>query len=359
MDLSDLRYELARARARLQRAGTTPRVPRPGLPDGLDASLLEAVCRHHVAEPPALLEHVHLSPFKAIGGAHRVLITTPSGRRWSLIHKECRYGPEAAPGAARLGLDVGPQEYAVYTSASQDLRRFLPRVYHAEELEPGMRYRYLLEDLSPRYHKPVSPRDLRAVVAGLGAFGTALDAWAQQADVASLFHYDRGFMVRLRDLAGEIFDAYQSRSPVELPNGALLTRVLDTVATPDVHGMLPAAAVHGDLNRASVLLRDSTLKVVDWEWTGFGVPHMDLAILLEHADARTTRRGLACFTRHRPQLSVEEHAHLFHWARAATCTLVASVLAAELLAGAGPTRADRPAMLRRFLRMAVEAASGV
>ena len=348
---------IARRVARLGRLPEPP--PTPGLPAGLEQELLADVCRRVLGQDPRRASHRHLSGFKGTGGAFRVLVETTTGRPWTVFYKECRYGRDDAPGLIGHPARLGPPEFAVYGSANPEVRRFLPDVYHREELEPGVRYRYVLQDVRGAYLKPTTPDELLRAAAALRPLGRALRAWIQRSGEARLIRYDHGMMVALGAFVERALQRYATAGPDGDSIRLLpVAEMIEVLTRPEFHDHVEPTGVHGDYNRASVLLGkhpESGMKVVDWEWAGLGLPHLDLAILLERADPDLIARALQIFAGEEPGLSLAEHERLLHWSRLATCLSNAAIMAIDVLDGKVATTRDRPPYLQRLLKLATSA----
>jgi len=351
---------LRKVARRVRLLGRRPEPPPiPGLPDGLEQELLADVCRRALGEDPLRTSYRHLSGFKTAGGAYRVYVETTTDRPWTVFYKECRYGRDDAPGLIGHPATLGPPEFTVYGSADPEVRRFLPDVYHREEIEPGVRYRYVLQDVQGAYLKPATPDELLRAVAGLRPLGHALRDWIQRSGEERLIRYDHGMMVEVGAYVEEALHRYATSGPDSNAVRLLpVAEMIEVLSRPQFHDLAEPSGVHGDYNRASVLVGkhpESGMKVVDWEWAGIGLPHIDLAILLERADPDLTSRALQTFARQEPGLSYAEHERLLHWSRLATCLSNAAIMATEVLDGSVATSRDRPAYLRWLLKLATSA----
>jgi fructosamine-3-kinase len=349
MDGADLRHVVLGARRKLARLrrGSAPRSYSPGLPDGLTEELVETCCLRETDERPTEVGSLHLSPFKLSGGAYRVRIRTPSDRSVQWIYKDCRYAPADAPGLSVIPLKIGPQEFAIYRTATDNLKAFLPGVLHAEEVARGEHYRYLLEDLSLTHRKPDSPRELRRAAARVAQLHDLLTGWDMR-EPSPLVPYDATFVASVYERTRDLFAEYRRRGLGTV--GVFLSQALvDIITDQALHERHPRTVVHGDLNVASLLSSRDDMKVIDWEWTGIGQPHLDVAMLLYDARPDVERSVLAAYVQANPSLSPAEHEVGYHWARTVMFTLKAAVVVAELLADhQGKTRVDRPAHVARL-----------
>jgi thiamine kinase-like enzyme len=88
--------------------------------------------------------------------------------------------------------------------------------------------------------------------------------------------------------------------------------------------------VHGDPNPTNVLQSAAAApKFIDWEWSGRGLVHSDLACLTKSLNDRDEARALELFTGDFPQLSPGQHRQLYNQAKLARALLDASFLSAQ------------------------------
>lgn len=357
----DSPFRLARGLARrgLHRLGLRPdaRVWHRGLPPGLDPELYASIASGIVGGSVKNPSYVHLSPFKAIGGAYRIRARTEAGTTWSACFKDCRYDVDAAPGLKNLPARPGPPEYAVYARSTGRLRHVLPRVFHAEEVVSGLHYRYLLEDVSPRYSKPLTDTDIVRATRALHTLHAAASEWAHGSNDDALIRYDRQFMQQLAAYANNALEAYAGSATdrTAISSSTLLAEMLEVLADPQYPGIAEPVAIHGDFNRASLLVDSSSpdgFRVIDWEWAGIGPAHFDLARLLEKSDDGVADQALRHFAELEPSLSPEQHTRLYHWARIATSIMSAALLAVDIAESRRTPRVDRAAYLETCFRNA-------
>ena len=353
----------ARARstiAALAGRGAPRRVPTEGLPPGLDGGLLDAVCRRIRGSSPQAVRHLNLSPFKDSSGAYRLWCTTADGAQWTVIFKNNRYDHFDAPALSGLPVTIGPAEYAVYSGADAPLTELLPVAYHCAEVVPERHYQYLLEDVAGGFSKPRQPSDFLQAVARLGAVGTAFRDWAERTRPHGLITYDSGYCQALAEYADTTLDRFAAAYPESGAAKVWADRsaIRDHLTRPEYHEYAPASGVHGDFNPASILLgrSDGALKVVDWEWAGVGVAHVDLAALLFRTDEQLTRRALDDYAGRAPHLSPTEHERLFRWGQLHVGLRNAAFLAAQVLDARTSTRTDRSSYIDPLLALAASAA---
>jgi len=124
----------------------------PGLPDTISFDTLSALCLDFFSSPLMKASHQHLSAWKP-SGAYRLLLTLRNGQELRFILKEASYDQQEIPALNGLPAMPGKAEYCIYSQAAGPLEPYLPAVILAEEIIPGVRYRYILEDLSDHYHR--------------------------------------------------------------------------------------------------------------------------------------------------------------------------------------------------------------
>ena len=284
--------------------------------------------------------------------------------RWSLIFKDALYDHLDGPALSALPVTAGPTEYAVYATAAGALRDILPDVYHAAEISPSRHYQYLLEDLGGTYAKPVKPHELIRVAVSLTKVSPAVHRWATSARPGGLAAYDHAYCRALVDYAEETLSRYSELHPGSGAFDALAMwpTVRKVVTLPEPHQVQPPGGVHGDFNRASVMLppenRESAgPKVIDWEWAGIGPPHIDLAALLDDADEHVVRRAVRSYAAASPELDLSTHERLLRWAQVLMSVKNSAFLAAQLLDARTVTRIDRSRYIERLLKVALRTAT--
>ena len=97
--------------------------------------------------------------------------------------------------------------------------------------------------------------------------------------------------------------------------------------------------IHGDYNTGNLFMSNidrGQLKAVDWEWTGFGLPHIDLASYLRSAPPEVTRWAIDDFARREPDLALRAHDRLL-----SRCALERGIWDASLLANQLESDVDR------------------
>jgi len=295
-----------------------------GLPEGLSFTLLDELCREHLDRPLLRVAHTNLTVEANRSSlawkdslTYRLHLTAERDRTWTLLYKNTTYRPERVPAVAELGNPPGSPEYWVYTKAQASLARFLPEAYYCQEVSPGKQYKYLLEDLDTDYQNATTPQITLMVAAELGTFHRLLGQWAKLSGQGKLLSYDRNFSTALREQAQKTFERFSRRSVNTTVNE--ITRLWPKIAkvhnNPEFYAYQALKPIHGDFYCANILRRTAPIqvKVLDWEWAGLGVAHMDLVTLLRKATPELETQVLAIYARQNPELTLEEHTRLYRW----------------------------------------------
>lgn len=313
--------------------------------------------RHGV---PVRIDSVeHLSSWKH-AGAFRVRGATGDGRRWRVIWKEAVYGDGHIPALRGLPLRPGPPELAVYQRVGAGLDDLLPEVHRCEEVVPGVRYRYLLEDLAPECVRPGQPRLAMLAAGELPRIHAALETHRPALDDA-LLAYDGSFGAALPSYVRAALADLEGSPHAVRGVGAVLgeweTLVDAYLAGMErVHGAVAPVVIHGDANPSNIWsdrLRPRRLRLVDWEWAGVGIPHSDLVSALEGVTPDVERRALERFHDVSGARDLAEDLHAYRWCRLQRALLNAGFLANQLMRSTRESpRMGLPGVVARSLGVA-------
>lgn len=284
-------------------------------PVALDMERIKAILKAKGHRDVEWHGHRHISGWKTLG-AFRIRFKTSKGFL-KLVYKNSDYSASEIP--ALVGLDVSPGygEYFVYGSLPKCSARLIPEVYHVEEIEPGLRYRFLLEDLSTGYRKGDRTNQDRIIICdALPDLHADLNLLQDAPGVAQLPVYDQRYALHVLRYADDILRSSTEAS--DNPDlGALVGQWSEMAsayerATDWAHRKQSLSLIHGDYNPSNVLLErgQDGIKVIDFEWFGFGLPHMDLATALKGSPA-VTDRCISTFSDRLGQRSREEDRQLF------------------------------------------------
>lgn len=349
-------------RGRLGRGGAPVDVTPEALPPASTyGPALEAWAVTHLGEPAVPDRTHHVSGWKR-GGAFRLEGKTASGRTWTLVWKEARYDDADLPALAGLSVRPGPPEYTVYAGGGPALRALLPEVHHAAEIERGRHYQYLLEDLAPthvRARHPALARDAadlvhrvqRAMHTDLSGLGEGLLDYGPEFTASVPGYAFEG----LRMLAA----GDHTLDDLQVPDTADETVVRQRYerARVLVETRVPLGPVHGDLNPTNVWTDPygDDVRVVDWEWAGIGLPHLDLVCALKRAPADLEGAAVLRFHALQGERSLYDDVVAYRWCRLQRYLLDAGFFARQLAgASASSGRLDLGTHVRRSLAQAGE-----
>ena len=343
-------------RAALKKRLRGQRTATMGAPPGLSRSQIDELCIDKLGAPAEQVSHLQISAWrKSTTGAFRVEVTTSGGDQWSFYYKNSVLTSEETPGLAGLP-QVPGSEYTIYATAAKLLSGYLAEAYSLTEIEPGVRYQLVLEDLRTEggFKVLVSDRDVLTGVQALPGVHQALREWAEQRD-ATLFKYDRRFSTDLRGITRRALERWNEERPIRsvatlLSVWPLLERTHSDNAIFDPRIQNP---VHGDANRANVLIPANgaagTVKLVDWEWAGWRARHFDLASLTKGRSQALKEQAVGLFGASDTSLSLGDHRALSLWALIDLRLLDASYVVAQQYGAPGASRMD----LSRYLHISV------
>lgn len=284
------------------------------------------------------------APISSWKGSSAVFLwlETVDGKTRRVILKATRHSEGQRRASETFPVVPGPPELWAYQRAGAQLDAFLPDCLLATSL--GDTFVYVLEDLTREYGKPPRAGGWETGFRLLHPLHEAMAEAVEAHGSEPLLIYDRAFGERLMGYAEEGIEAFRHDTH-SAPADELLT-VWKTLRAaylspefdlPELH-----RPVHGDYNTGNLFVARTgrgALKVVDWEWAGIGLPHMDLASYLRQAPDDVVRWALEVFSAQNPGLTALEHERAL-W----RCVLERSVWDASLLASqskAEPERAGR------------------
>lgn len=305
-----------------------------GLPQGFDPSLLAAIVRRERDTGFVAVRHAPLQAWK-LTSAYVVWMSLEDGTSWTLVVKDARFGDDDFPAIRGLSFEPGVPEYSLYSKMTSSLQRFTPRIYGVAELESGKHYQYVMEDLSVRHHPLYNERDRIRILGRVADVHEALRDWVGKNESTSLLTYDR-------DYVNEII--LHAESGLDSMSGIGRRDIIEPVRAiwPDVVAYLTAERnlsrrrlrpIHGDLNTKNCFVPNSNsdqARIVDWEWSGYGTVHDDVASLLKRSNRKLDERALRIIGRIEPELGEQDHLELLWWSRLATAVRDASLLSHQL-----------------------------
>ncbi len=335
-----------------------PRRPVKGLPEGIAFETVNRLCLEHSGEPLQRVSYVHLSGWK-VSGAYRLVLKSVNGRTWHLIYKNAIYSLEQIPALRGLPIKPGPPEYLVYKHPEGALSQYLPAVYLCLEMVPGRHYQYVLEDLSQEYQrlseytKLAKKRNIVSAASELPKLHHALSEWSITADPTHLLRFNREFSTDLLKYAEENLERYVQETADKTVSRAIEHWPLIS----EVHGhsefyeCQTTQPIHGDYHTGHVYVHKENpdrIKLIDWEWTGLGRPHADLATLLQGKDPDIEQQALVRYAEQDDRLSLDEHRRLYEW-----CQLERGLLNAAFLARQQMESSRRAKWVPEFIQRSI------
>lgn len=330
----------------------------PGLPEGIDHGTIDKLCREHQGWPLKRASYAQLSGWK-VSGAFRLFLTGPNGEVWRLIYKDAAYTPEQIPALRGLPLVPGLPEWLIYSVPAKALASYLPRVYLCLEVVSQRQYRYVLEDLGGRYQRltrykgPAKRDGILHAASRLCSLHRALGDWAANIDPTQLLQFDGGFSAVLLPYARTNLESYLTHT-ADSSVSEVIGRWPEIAAAHDQGDWLqsqPLGTIHGDYHTGHIYLHQEVpdrIKLIDWEWTGFGRSHADLASLLKRAGPEIELQALMAFSQQDTSLSLDEHRQLYEW-----CQLERGLLDAAFLARQQMESRRQAAWIPRYIERSV------
>lgn len=296
-----------------------------GLPEGIAADYLSAVCEDYFDEKAVSFTHQHLSGWKP-SGAYRLLIKTRRGNEIRLIYKDAVYAHDQIPALVDLPVHPGPPEFVIYSQPTGPLAPYLPQVYLAKEVTPGVQYHYLLEDLGQDYHKIGVLEDVSRVSAMLPRLHQALSEWSAEIHPQGLLTYGKDFSQALQEYARVNLEKYSRHSEDKALKSVLdcWPQIAELHLLPEFFNLQRIDPIHGDTNYTNIHIHNHhpfQFKLVDWEWAGYGLPHADLASFVKGMPGDVEGPALRKFFGSprdpnpclNPELTFAENRRLHYW----------------------------------------------
>ena len=230
-------------RAALKKRIRGQRTATAGAPPGLSRSQIDELCIDKLGAPAEQVSHLQISAWrKSTTGAFRVEVATSGGDQWSFYYKNSVLTREETPGLAGLP-QVPGSEFTIYATATERLSGYLAEAYSLTEIEPGVRFQLVLEDLRVEggFKVLVSDREVLTAARALPGVHQALSEWAEQRD-ATLFQYDRRFSTDLREITHRALEQWNEEKPtrsVATPSLQLATARTHTQRQRDLRSSHP------------------------------------------------------------------------------------------------------------------------
>jgi len=275
---------------------------RRGLPSDLDANNFASIIERETGHKPKSVIYRQMSGWKK-SGAYRLAIRTMGGTKFSLIFKNALYSKQEIPALESLPIIPGRGEFTYFNNMNDDLKRFLPTVFLIEEVIPGVHYQYVMEDLTLRYRSAAGDADIVTLCDQIPDIHETFATIATHPDTKSLPVFGYDFAKMLLQYGKRSLDAYQRARPD--PAVDALLKSWDEF-TSNYHEYAdvtyreqPLILIHGDCHTSNVMypLDGGTIKVLDLEWAGWGLPHHDLAVALNRAPKHIELQCVTSFSR--------------------------------------------------------------
>ncbi|MHC4592777.1 MAG: phosphotransferase [Planctomycetota bacterium] len=307
------------------------------MPAGLTFEQVGRLFEDAFGEPLRKASYAKLSSWKRTG-AYRLWLSNGARVSRTLIFKDARFNLDDIPALDGLPVAPGPPEYSICRSLPGPLARYLPAAYLCQEVIPGRHYRYVLEDVAEGRRFSESGDATLAQVRLLPGLHRAMADWSEMTPGAEWLEYGLEFSLALQQYvtanltryAEETNDASVRAFCEQMP------RVADLHASPEFHEICPRRPIHGDYNPWNLLVSDDRQeppKILDWEWAGLGVPHMDLASLLKVSPDGLVEEALALYASQEPGVALQQHRRLYYWCKLERGMLDAAFLAVQEMDG--------------------------
>ena len=308
-----------------------------GLPPEIDRIMLDKLCSLYLNDSINKVNFLKLSGWKP-SGAYRIFIRTKKGIKWSLVYKNAKYEQNEIPAIEGLPFIPGYPEFLVYNDSKGIIAKYLPFVFDCREIRPFKQYQYVLEDLSLNNVRlsECSHDVILKTVSKLHKFHASLEEWTTSIDLYRIPKYDNNFTLSLQTYAYHALRKYNS-----IVNDDSVTRVLnlwpnicDVHKSTDVYDIKRLHPIHGDLNPSNVWVHRKNherLKIVDWEWIGFGFPHADLASLLVNSSPKIEEKAIDVFYNEYNELSINQHKRIYQKCKLERAILNGSFIALQYI----------------------------
>jgi thiamine kinase-like enzyme len=294
---------------------------RNGLPEGLDYTELEKITKENFGESIRRILFRHISTWKNTG-AYRLALKT-SRRTYYLIYKNSMYKVHDIAALERLPIKPGPPEYFVYNTAYQKFNNYLPKIYMKHRSKNGNHYRYLMEDLGKEYVCRKDEDSICELFEQLPKLHSTLEKAFNKNMDCGLLSYDYSFSAKIIQYAEralkKLADRFCSSTLIEIIDlwesiERLYLQLMNEIySRNDVFG-----PIHGDLNSTNIMFHRknlSVIKLIDWEWAGYGIRHSDLASYLKTVPKELEYKAISIYQQNYQQRSLKEDTLIYLWCK--------------------------------------------
>ncbi|MGI9534360.1 MAG: phosphotransferase family protein [Thermodesulfobacteriota bacterium] len=312
-----------------------------GLPEDISFAMLNRLCLSCLDDPLNKVKHSHLSGWKS-SNTYRLKLECEGGSQWSLIYKNAVYSKNIIPALVDFPLKPGRAEYAVYSSPALSLKHYLPEVYICNEVTSGIKYIYLIEDLSNNYRLANKRADVHNAVILLTNIYRDSGEIILNINKDLLPKYDSGFSSELKKYVLNNLESYLRHTKNNYVSEICrLWNGISTIYDRKNNYSRLSCFVHGDPNLTNILVNkknNDQLKLIDWEWAGIGLPHQDLASLLKRATPSVEMESLRFFSKSNNLLSLSEHRELYEICQIERGLIDCSFFASQKINSTGETK---------------------
>ena len=267
------------------------------------------------------ISHQHLSGWKD-SGAYRLLIKNEIENN-RMIYKNSIYRYYEIGALKGLKLNPGPPEFIIYKNAKDKLRRFLPEIYFAKEIIKNKHYQYLMEDVSIEYNFCKNSDKIPFLCKKLPEIHSALSEFKNYEQKNSLLEYNKKFAYHLINYSKASLKKLGQIDKAQIVQEIMylwpeLSKVYFIYADKIYTDQKSIQPIHGDLNTTNIFINKyvfNQLKIIDWEWAGFGLRQSDLASLLKKITPEQEMECLNIYNNSSNCLSFEEDRILYYWCK--------------------------------------------
>ena len=329
-----------------------------GTPDGIDFETVDKIAVRHFEEHVSHISHIHISGWKK-SGAYKLYLKTEKNHSRTLIFKNAVYFYDHIPALDGLPINPGPAEYQIYKNANGNLSKYLPKVFHSEEIVPNRHYKYILEDLGEEYQRNTSAETILSTINEMSAIHLALKESLSDYIQVNLPKYDRNYSIDLLKYVRKNLEDYSQKSKSKAVSDLLKLwpGVLKVYNTGKFHDTKNTQLIHGDFNSANVLVNKKNIKqikLIDWEWAGLGPLSADLASLLKATAPEVEEDALTAFSKLNNQNN-DEKRQLYQWCKMDRGLLDASFCAAQVIKCPVKTRFNLAGFIEKSMIRALDA----
>ncbi|MGB7859308.1 MAG: phosphotransferase [Acidimicrobiia bacterium] len=326
-----------------------------GVPEGITMAQLDDLCRRTWQRGVVAARFAPISSWKGSSASY-LWLQLDGGETYRVVFKSAIYPSTGSPDPDGFPVNPGPPEFWVYGTAAPVLKRHLPVCMLSSRHDGMESFAYVLEDLTRTYRKPPTRTGWSSGIRQMYDIHDGLSHAVETHGDRELLNYGPGFALGLLDFARVAIGRFQ-----EIADDSVSQKVLDewaglSDAYVSTEFDLPELLrpIHGDYNTGNVFVAsdvDAPIKVVDWEWTGIGFPHMDLAAHLRAAPSNVIQAALADLSNRYPDISIRTHERIFTRCELERGLWDAGLLAAQLVSDSSQIARLEPGVSRSLSKV--------